>query len=301
MSAEVEEEFTQLLVTATTNGNLPLIKSFFPTLPPSSPILKSVAMEAIKSNQPPILNWCFSQGFNLPSSSLNSEFYHAACNSQSTAIFQVLLENGFDLNAHTSEFFGSGTALVVAAMHGNIEFARWLLEHGQDVNAGFSCEAIVYAVGGENRSLEMVELLVKHGLRLEGTGAAIGAAEKDDVPMLRLCLENGCGIEESEYWWLVPTNDADMEGTALYRACRAGSLRAVEELVVRGANLRWRDERGRDCVEIAKEMWMMHVVEWLKERGLMKEIEEVRVRESRMVDERNWAWKGELPDVFCVD
>jgi ankyrin repeat protein len=294
-----EDHFTQLLVTATQNGDLPLIKSHFPTLPPSSPILKAIALASLSSHQPEILRWCFTQGFCLPPSSLNSDFYHSACASQSPTIFQVLVENGFDLNSHNSEFFGCGTALVVSAVHGNISFARWLLENGQDVNASFSCEAIVYAVGGENRSLEMVDLLIKHGLKLQGTGAAIGAAEKDDVAMLRLCLENGAGLEEREIWWLVPMDEGDVEGTALYRACRAGALGAVQELVNRGADLQWRDERGRDCVGVAREMGRLEVIRWLTERGLVKEA--VRVRELRMVDERNWAWKGELPDVFCVD
>jgi hypothetical protein len=296
-----EEDFTQLIVTATQNGDLPLIKSHFPTLPPSSPILHSIALAAVSSYHPEILHWCFSQGFRLPSSSLNSDFYHAASASQSIPIFQILLANGFDLNAHTSEFFGCGTALVVAAVHGNVPFARWLLENGQDPNAGYSCEALVYAIGGEHRSLAMVELLVRHGMRLADTGAAIGAAEKNDVEMLRLCLQNGCALEESEIWWLVPQDEGDLEGTALYRACRAGALGAVRELVHLGAELGWRDGRGRDCVEIAREMGRVEVLGWLKERGLMKEVEVRRDRALRMVDERNWAWKGELPDVFCVD
>jgi hypothetical protein len=296
-----EDAFTNQLVEATKAGNISLIKSHFPTLPPSSPILHAIALSAVSSHHPEILSWCFSQGLRLPASSMNNDLYHAACSSQSIPVFQVLVDNGFDLNAHTGEIMGCGTALVVASFYGNVAFARWLLENGQDPNGRFSYEAIVFAVSEENRSLEMVEVLVKHGLRLRGTGAAIGAAEKDDVEMLRVCLENGCGLEESEFWWLVPQDEGDVEGTALYRACRAGALSAVQELVGRGANLGWRDDRGRDCVAIAREMGRYEVVEWLREKGLIKEMEEVRVRELRMVDERNWAWKGELPDVFCVD
>lgn len=138
-------------------------------------------------------------------------------------------------------------------------------------------------------------------MSLADTGAAIGAAEKDDVEMLRLCLENGCGVEDSGIWWLVPQDEGDLEGTALYRACRAGALGAVRELVRLGAEVGWRDARGRDCVEIAREMGRGEVLAWLRERGLVKEVEVRRERELRMVDERNWAWKGELPDVFCVD
>jgi hypothetical protein len=294
-----EDDFTQLLVAATTTGNLTLIKSHFPSLPPSTPILRSIAIEAAKSNQPEILTWCFSQGYSLPSESLNSEFYHAACDSQSIPIFQVLVNNGFDLNAHTSEFFGCGTALVVASVHGNVDLARFLLENGQDPNTRFGCEAVAYAVSGPNRSVGMVELLLKHGIKLQGTGAAICAAEKDDVAMLKLCLENGCGIEEREMWWVAPRNEGYVEGTALYRACKAGAVRAVEMLLDRGADVGFRDELGRDCVGIARLEGREGVLRVLRGRGLVPELE-VRWR-NRMVDEANWAWRGEMPDVFCVD
>jgi ankyrin repeat protein len=296
-----EDDFTQLLIAATTTGNLPLIKSHFPSLPPSTPILKSIAISAAKSNQPEILTWCLSQGYSLPSQSLNNELYHAACDSQSIAIFQVLVNHGFDLNAHTSEMYYCGTALVAACMHGNLELAKWLLGNGQDPNAEFSYEALVYAVSGENRSVEMVELLLEHGAKLQGTGAAISAAEKDDVAMVELCLENGCEIEESEMWWLGSRDEGDVEGTALYRACRAGAVRVVEMLLDRGADLGFRDELGRDCVGIARTEGRDEVVKVLMQRGLVHE-QEVRPRNTRIVSEENWAWMGkEMPDVFCVD
>ncbi|PMD18278.1 hypothetical protein NA56DRAFT_249287 [Hyaloscypha hepaticicola] len=200
--ATSNDPFTQLLITLTQENNLPVLKSHFPSLPPSTPLLHAIALQAIKFSHPAILTWCFTQGLRLPDSSINNDLYLAACTSQSIPIFQVLVDHGFDLNAHTSEVIGCGTALVAAAFRGNLEFAAWLLEHGQDPNGGFSCEAVVFAASpdNENGSLAMVQLLLKHGLRLHGTGAAIGAAEKNDVDMLKLCLENGSGMEESEIW-----------------------------------------------------------------------------------------------------
>jgi len=186
-------------------------------------------------------------------------------------------------------------------MHGHVELARWLLDNGQDPNAEFSYEALVYAVSGENRSVEMVELLLAHGAKLQGTGAAISAAEKDDVAMVELCLENGCEIEESEMWWLGARDEGDVEGTALYRACRAGAVRVMGMLLDRGADVGFRDELGRDCVGIARLEGRDEVVKVLMQRGLVRE-QEVRPRNTRIVSEENWAWMGrEMPDVFCVD
>jgi hypothetical protein len=52
-------------------------------------------------------------------------------------------------------------------------------------------------------------------------------------------------------------------------------------------------------VGIARLEGREEVLKVLKARGLVSDLE-VRWR-NRMVDEANWAWRGEMPDVFCVD
>jgi ankyrin repeat protein len=149
------------LLAATTEGDLDLVKSLFPvSSPPAS--IDEIATEATKAGKVNILSWCYSEGFIPPHKSMNGDFYHAACDSSSPDIWKELVKHGYDLNAHWSEFYGD--ALCLAAWKGNVELAKTLLELGQDPNSDhyFSDET----------AMEIVELLVKYGLKLEGTGAA---------------------------------------------------------------------------------------------------------------------------------
>ena len=160
------------LLTATTKGDLDLVKSLFLTLSPLTSI-DNIAIEATRAGKINILSWCFSKGFIPPSTSVNGDFYHAACDSYSPDIWRELVKHGYDLNVHSSEFHGD--ALCLAAWKGNVELAKTLLELGQDPNSDhyFSDEtAIILAIVGEDSSMKIVELLVKYGLELKGTGAA---------------------------------------------------------------------------------------------------------------------------------
>ena len=168
MSSQLSPE----LLAATTNGDLDLVKSLFQSSHPLASIDK-IATEATNAGKVNILHWCFSEGFVPPPSSLNGDFYHAACDSASPAIWKELVEHGYDLNAHWSEFYGD--ALCLAAWKGDVELAKTLLELGQDPNSDHyyvDQTAITLAITGEDASLEIVELLVKYGLKLDGTGAA---------------------------------------------------------------------------------------------------------------------------------
>lgn len=62
--------------------------------------ISETASKAAEYSHPKILKWCFSQGFTLPEESYEHPFHMAACWSQSTAVWQVLLDNDFDLNRH---------------------------------------------------------------------------------------------------------------------------------------------------------------------------------------------------------
>ncbi len=145
-----QDNITDQLVAAVEDGNLALVQSLYGQLNVPRDTLEIIAEQAAQHGQPEVLEWCFQQGFTVPAESLNSDFYHAAIAGRSPAIFQVLLDHGFDLNAHWSEYHGD--ALVVACMDGNVPLARFLLEHGQDPDSGHCCsdyETLTWAIIGE--------------------------------------------------------------------------------------------------------------------------------------------------------
>lgn len=271
-----QQALTDQLSSATKAGNLPLVESLYSQLNRSRESLDEIARQAAEHAQPSLLEWCFQQGFALPAESLNNSFFHAAISGRSPAIFQVLLKHGFDLNAHWSEY--DGDAVVVACMDGDVPLARFLLEHGQDPNLGHCCgdyEALVWAIIGDkpapSTKMEMVRLMLDHGTKLKGTGAIIAAAETGNLEILKLLLEGGHSglLEEKATWWGVTDRESiDSEGTAIYRACRAGKDEVVEFLLDQGADGRSTDKIGRSCLNVARARGHDKVVKLLEERGI---------------------------------
>ncbi|EON63779.1 hypothetical protein W97_03007 [Coniosporium apollinis CBS 100218] len=272
------KHLTDKLSTAVKAGDLYLINSLYTQLASPRSSLDEIAQQAAQHAQPLILEWCFHQGLTLPTDSMNNPFYHAAISSRCPLIFSVLLHHGFDLNAHWSEYLGD--ALVVACMHGDTPFLRFLLDKGQDPNLGRGCgeyEALTWAIVGDELDqatrMEVVGLMLEHGARLEGTGAAIAAAETGNLQVLEMLLERGGPelLEEKAIWWGVNGRESiDSEGTPLYRACRAGQKEAVEFLLARGADGRSRDRIGRSCLDVARAGRYDNVVKLLKDRGLQE-------------------------------
>lgn len=270
------ESVIEQLSTAVQAGDVPLVNSLYSQLGSPRESLDEIARLAAKHAQPTVLEWCFQQGFTFPPDSLNDSFFHAAISGRSPAIFQVLLNHGFDLNAHWSEYLGDG--LVMACMEGNLPLARLLLENGQDPNSGHwygQYEALVWAIVGDKldqaTKMDMVKLMLDHGTKLEETGAASAAAETENLELLELLLERGGPelMEERAMWWGVTDQESsDSVGSPLYRACRAGKKDVVEFLLDRGANGRSKDKIGRSCLYVAKAGGHDDIVKLLRERGI---------------------------------
>lgn len=271
------EHITDQLLAAIESGDLTLVKSLYSPLDSPGESLDEIAQQAALHGRPSVLEWCFQQGFTFPAESLNHSLYHAAIAGKSPAIFQVLLDHGFDLNAHWTEYFGD--ALVAACGDGNIPLVRFLLENGQDPNSGHCwycglealCWAIVSDKPDQPTKMEVVRLMLDHGTTLKETGAAIAAAETGNLEILKMLLERGGSglLEETVIWWDITDRESiDSEGTPLYRACRAGKDEVARFLLDQGADGRSRDKTGRSCLDVAKAEGHDDVVKSLKERGI---------------------------------
>lgn len=239
--------------------------------------LNDIAIHAATAKQPQILEWCFSQGWKPPSESLNDDFYVAAMCSSSASIFQVLVNHGMDMNAHTTETIGD--ALAGAVMYGKYDFAKWLLEHGHKVNPHEPMHgdcSITSTLSGHYGSMDMLKLLLDHGFELREYGAAIAAADEGNLEGLELLLAHGgFDIDEVAMWWYPFDDDRDepesSEGSALYRACRQGHFSCVQLLLDFGASPEAKDIGGVSCLQIAKDRGHENIVELLEARGLMEE------------------------------
>lgn len=252
-------------------GDLPGLIAASPLSPT---ILTKIAVAAIKTPQHDIFSWTFTQDPTLLQETSNNAIYNAACSSLSMPIFKILVDQGLDLNTYHSLYYGD--ALTCACMHGNVTLVKWLLDNGHDPNLGRRCgdrPAIVWAVtcpqpkGGN----EILHLLLKHQVKVEETGAAIAAAEKDNLDALVLLLNAGAGLEEKVRWWGAERQSNDEEGTALFRACVKGRAQTVEYLLGRGAKKDTEGYEGSSCWDVAEKARFVDVLRLLHTMGVTVE------------------------------
>jgi ankyrin repeat protein len=272
-----KEELESQILAAAASGDLDLTKSLFPT-----DLLTKIASKGTKAGHPSILSWALENGLTIPSESTNNPVFHAAFESGSIPIFQTLLEHGVDLEKHSSDYYGD--ALAHACMKGNLPLIKFLLEKGHGVNLGRRCNGrvgVVWAVThdsfsesrdlkeAEKHGLEIIKLLLSHGLNVEGTGAAIAAAEKDNKEALIMILDAGASMEEVCNW---RGGERDKEeGTALFRACLRGKDRTVDYLLGRGAKRDVFSWEGRGCYEVAEQKGYKNIIQLLDQIGVTVE------------------------------
>lgn len=111
-------------------------------------------------------------------------------------ILALLVENGADVNDGYAAEPGSDhriSALYGALGHaGNMQLARWLLEHGANPNDD---ESLYHAT--ELGHTEGLKLLMQHGVSTRGTNALPRALDFGDVEAVRLLLEYGADPNET--------------------------------------------------------------------------------------------------------
>jgi ankyrin repeat protein len=263
-------ELPEGVLSATRSGNVAQLQDVFR----SGMSVEMIAREAAEHSQPAILEWCFAQGWEPHRKSYNDQFFLSAATGASPAIFQMLIDHGWDINGHETE--ACGDALACAVMTGDYDFAKWLLEHGHratPIDPYHGPSSISATVRGDTASIKMLKLLLDHGHDLSETGAGIAAADEGNVEGLRVLLDAGIDTEDRKMLgWYPFDEDKDepyeSEGTALYRACRQGHLECVKLLLDRGADAQAKDDGGTSCLSIAKKRGHQDVVKLLEERGV---------------------------------
>lgn len=262
------------LVAEIDGGNLEEVESIYDLEQDESrqpALLEGIAERAIERSQLGIINWVFgSKGFRVAPDSLNNEVYHQACFAHSLDVWKALVRNGFDLDAHHSEFFGD--ALSLEAYHGNVDIVRFILENGQDPNKAWGCddqEPALLALTSDKSSLEIIRLMLQHGWKPRQSSVLIAAAECGNLDAVRLLVEHGADLEHVEPWWFTRTGiDGNEWGTALYRAALKGQAEPVAYLLDSGASTAFKDKKGRSVLWAAKQGGNGKVVELLRGSGL---------------------------------
>jgi putative CocE/NonD family hydrolase len=203
-------------------------------------------------------------------------------------LVQLLVEAGADVNA------GSWPPLFVAIDGDNTAIAKYLIDHGANINAGGSWPALMEALYAS--SIEMIGLLISRG-------ADINVKDEDGMPALysafftgkegvaKLLLEKGAdfawkdkaGRKSLHYTALedysgvaelllvkgakIDERDGEYNFTPLHYAARFGSTKVVEVLIAHGADIKAKDKWGYQPIHWAAYHDRPEIIELLTAKG----------------------------------
>jgi ankyrin repeat protein len=148
---------------------------------------------------------------------------------------EILLAAGAAVEARAES--GNSALLLAARRHGNSRAVRLLLERGADPGARNRLQSSVIHAAAASGDLASVEALIGKGAKADEPldtrdifsgirTPLMWAAFLDDLPMMRLLLERGAGV-----------NRGTPYGTPLSHAAWHGSLEAARLLIERGARV----------------------------------------------------------------
>ena len=242
------------LIRAALVGDLEVFKGLLQpepstSLPKADFTLEKLAGIAARNHHPEILNFCIAIGANVNDDLVRIGVLEA----NSLTIYQTAIAAGFELNYGHHVIIGG--PLILATSTDDISLAKYLLNHGADVNRDL--QGGVYrplAKAAEKNSIGMIELFLKHGAQIDRSGALIVAAAYGNLDAVRCLLSHGANID------LISLNDTDLytmtheQDSALHKAVRGGHEDVVVCLVESGAQLGLRDHQGRDALMVSVEM-----------------------------------------------
>lgn len=110
-----------------------------------------------------------------------------------------------------------------------------------DVNAEgspYEITPICEAIGGEERSMEMLKLMLAYKIDLQRQGALHFAAELGNIEAMKLLLDHGADIEERFTSYNSDTVPDRAVHTPLFRACNFGQVESVRFILEHGADPR---------------------------------------------------------------
>jgi len=158
---------------------------------------------------------------------------------------RTLLDKGTDVNA---KWQGEGTALAVAAVAGHLDVVKLLLERGADVNGRTSEGHTTLMLTVENASdVEAIRRLV--ALNPRAKQDALGSTPQPTAAIVRALLDGGADVN-------AVTNEG---GTALMYAVSAGDPEIVRTLTEKGARVNARNNRGQPALMIAIETALINM------------------------------------------
>lgn len=228
------------LVAACAYGTLKYVKSLHQAFQKRKDPLPKMLDIATFYNRPEIAEYCIDAGgrvaFRNP-----YDLNRTIVTGHSYETFKVLLEHGLDINSHIENY---GDILDCAVESNNLDWVRFCLENYANpaLDRSYS-EHLKLAVAATFAFLEISELLVAWGAKIEGSSALIIASHKGRADLVKLLLENGADVNEMGVA-SIDDNPEDLEGTALH-LIEKGRKDILQILLDHGGDINQKDCTGK--------------------------------------------------------
>ena len=197
--------------------------------------------------------------------------------SNSLEVFRVFLEYGmtpdYNLDRAISPF-----ARAVAS--NQVDLAAFFLSRGAKPTGRYIIENDTYLGTAARRpSSDMLELLIEHGSKLEGSQALAQAVQYGQIDNVEILLELGVDINEVYTTMDYVARETKNLGSALHFAVTGGPLdierqyleaEVVHFLLGRGAKADLTDGEGRTPLKVAVQECKYDVVQVFKNHGIEK-------------------------------
>ncbi|KAL4965236.1 ankyrin repeat domain-containing protein [Aspergillus stella-maris] len=231
-----------------------------------TPPLHDLLQAATDCRAPEIAAYCLENGQKASGGIMTS-----VVTNSSFAVYRLLIEyKAVNINYYVGWY---GDILGTKAHSNELDWVRFCLAHGADPNLNKvhdNITALACAVSTGN--LEMVELMLRHGAKIEGSGAIVMAAIENNMEMLRFLLDRGADIDEVGIEG--PAGDECYEdmGSALHQAATEGYTEMALFLIDAGANIYLKDLLGRTAEDLASEKGHAEILSALRRKlGAVKE------------------------------
>jgi ankyrin repeat protein len=191
-----------------------------------TPLNLACFTKQIRSREPAIAKFLIDKGANVNTKSNDgiTPLYGACVGSgPDFELIQLLIARGADINAKNNN---SRTPLLEITSFGNLEIARFMIEHGADISDISLDDAITYPANDG-----MAKLLIESGAKINQRDPQSNtelhlAAMRGFADQIRLLLEKGADVSA-----------INKDGhTALYYAAKHGYRSAVGALIAEGAD-----------------------------------------------------------------
>ena len=176
-------------------------------------------------------------------------------------VARFLLEHGADVDAKDSI---ERTALFSASWSDNVEAMRLVLDFGADTNARYGHWTPLHEAA-HNGHYEATRVLLRRNADVDAKGSMdltplYYASENGHVKVVQLLIEQGANINAQ-----VPSL-----GTPLYRASRDGKLEVVRSLLEHGADVHIPVSGERTPLQVASERGFSEIAQLLLDHGARK-------------------------------